>query len=95
MHRRLMILVGLLMSAGFLYFAARGARLDQMLETLRAANYWYMIPCVVLTLLAFWLRALRWRFLLHSVRTIPQGTLLSATMIGFFVILRILTVRFL
>ena len=84
MNRRLIIGAGLVLSAVCLYFAARGARLDRMIETLRGARWLYMIPCVVLTLLAFWIRALRWRFLLHGVRPIPQGTLFSATMIGFF-----------
>jgi uncharacterized protein (TIRG00374 family) len=78
-----MVLLGVLLSALFLYLAARGARLDRMADVLRQANYWYMIPCVALTLLAFWIRAMRWRFLLHSIRAIPQGTLFSATMIGF------------
>jgi glycosyltransferase 2 family protein len=78
-----MVLLGAALSAGALYLAARGAHPDRMLDALRKANYWTMIPCVFLTLSAFWLRALRWRFLLHSVREIPQGTLFSATMIGF------------
>jgi hypothetical protein len=34
-------------------------------------------------MLAFWLRSLRWRYLLHSVRPIPQSILFPATMIGF------------
>ena len=83
MKRRWMVFVGLGLSALFLYLAARGARLDRMADVLRRANYWYMIPCVALTLFAFWVRALRWRFLLHAIRPIPQGTLFSATMIGF------------
>lgn len=83
MGRRWTILIGILLSAGFLYLAARGADLDRMLQALARARYATMIPCVAFTLAAYWLRALRWRTLLHSVRPISQGILFSATMIGF------------
>jgi len=83
MRRRGTIIVGLLVSALFLYLAVRGARVKEMIAAFAAANYWYMIPCVILTLFAFWLRALRWRYLLYSIRVIPQGVVFSATMIGF------------
>jgi glycosyltransferase 2 family protein len=83
MSRRLTFVLGLALSALFLYLAMRGARLSEMAAVLRRANYWYMIPCVLFTLVAYALRSLRWRYLLHSVRPIPHGTLFSATMIGF------------
>ena len=83
MRHRGMIILGILLSGLFLYFAVRGARVGEMLDVLAEANYWYMIPCVVFTLFAFWIRALRWRYLLYSIRVIPQGIVFSATMIGF------------
>ena len=83
MKQRWTIGIGLVLSAAFLYIAARGAHLDRMAQALASANYAYMVPCVVLTLFAFWIRAVRWRFLLHSVRPIPLGIVFSATMIGF------------
>jgi uncharacterized protein (TIRG00374 family) len=81
--RRWTIVIGIAVSAVFLYFAVRGARVDRMIHALQGANYWYMIPCVVGTLLAFWIRALRWKVLLQPLRRIPQGIVFSATMIGF------------
>ncbi|MDM7917419.1 MAG: lysylphosphatidylglycerol synthase transmembrane domain-containing protein [Candidatus Eisenbacteria bacterium] len=83
MKRRAVILFGILLSAVFLYAAARGAKLDRMLAILSHARYGYTIPCVILTLFAFWIRALRWGLLLRGVRRLPQPTLFSATMIGF------------
>ncbi|MBD3163041.1 MAG: flippase-like domain-containing protein [Candidatus Eisenbacteria bacterium] len=83
MRRRWTVAIGLLVSGLFLYFAVRGARIDEMLEALARANYLYMIPCVAATLLAFWIRALRWRYLMASIRVIPQGLVFAATMIGF------------
>jgi hypothetical protein len=83
MSRRITFFVGIALSALFLYLAVRGARLSEMAAVLARANYWYMIPCVAFTLLAYGFRSLRWRYLLHSVRPIPMGTLFSATIIGF------------
>lgn len=83
MGRRITLIVGIVLSALFLYLAARGVDIRAMLHTLSRTNLWYMAPCVALTLFAFWLRSLRWRFLLHSVRPIPQSILFPATMIGF------------
>lgn len=78
-----MIAIGLVSSAAFLFLAARGVQFGEMLQALEQANYWYMIPCVALTILAFWIRSLRWRCLLLPVRTLPQRVLFPATMIGF------------
>jgi len=83
MRRRGMILLGVLLSALFLYLAFRDSDIGKMLEEITKANPWYVILCVVLTLVAFWIRALRWRYLLYSIRVIPQGIVFSATMIGF------------
>jgi uncharacterized protein (TIRG00374 family) len=83
MTRRLTIGVGIVLSAVFLYLAARGVDLHTMFRTLVQANLWYMPLCAGLTLLAFLLRSLRWRYLLHSVRPLPQSILFPATMIGF------------
>ncbi len=84
MSRRITFILGLALSALFLYLAVHGARFSDMTAVFARANYWYMIPCVAFTLIAYGLRSLRWRYLLHSVRPIPLATLFSATMIGFF-----------
>ena len=74
---------GLALSAVFLALAFRAARLADVLAALAHARYWLMAPALVLTVFAFGVRALRWRFLLSGVRPIPLGPLFSSTMIGF------------
>ena len=83
MGRRITIVLGIALSALFLFLAIRGVDLHAMVRTLATTNLWYMPPCAVLTILALWLRSLRWRYLLHSVRPMPQSILFPATMIGF------------
>jgi uncharacterized protein (TIRG00374 family) len=75
--------IGLLVSAVFLYLAFRKTNLHEVYQNLAAADLWYLLPASALTIFAFWVRALRWGFLLRPMKTIRLGTLFSATMIGF------------
>ncbi len=77
------MLTGLLISAVFLFLAFRKTDLHALAGNLASANYWYLIPASVLTLFAFWIRALRWGVLLHPLKPIKLWTLFSATMVGF------------
>lgn len=58
--------------------------LRQMMETLRTANYVYLLPALLAQMVFFLLKALRWRYLFPSERPISFGALFSATLIGYF-----------
>lgn len=81
MGRRLWI--GLATSALFLFLALRRVDVRELGTALQTARYWRVIPAVLLTLLAFWIRAVRWRYLLEPVKLIPLRSLFAAVMIGF------------
>ncbi len=77
------LIVGLALSAFFLWWALRDADLGQIWEAVVAADYIWMIPMVFFTLLSFLLRSLRWKILLQRMGPVPVWPLLSATFIGF------------
>ena len=52
-------------------------------NALRDANYWFIIPTLILTLLVYVIRAIRWRGLLSHIKSISVMNLLSVTCIGF------------
>ncbi len=58
--------------------------LRQMIDTLKAANYLYLLPALLAQMVFFLVKALRWRYLFPADRRIGFGTLFSATMIGYF-----------
>jgi uncharacterized protein (TIRG00374 family) len=58
--------------------------LREMIETLKAANYLYLLPALLAQMIFFLIKALRWRYLFPAERRIGFGTLFSATMIGYF-----------
>jgi uncharacterized protein (TIRG00374 family) len=58
--------------------------LRQMIETLKAAEYVWLVPALVAQMGFFLVKALRWRYLFPAERRIGFGTLFSATLIGYF-----------
>ena len=83
MTRRLQVAAGILISGLCLWLAMRDVEPLAVWRVLRRANYLGFAVVVGTTLLAFWLRALRWRSLIASPRRLGLGGLFSATMIGF------------
>lgn len=75
--------LGLALSALFLWLASRGIHWQEVWRILSGARYWLMVPVVLLTMLAYLVRAWRWQFLLVGVGHIPLRSLWSSIMIGF------------
>ncbi len=77
---------GILLSAGFLYFAFRGIKLDEVVTQLRRTNVGLMILAAALGTATFPLRAIRWRPILDPVAPkLPYGKLWRATAIGMMI----------
>jgi uncharacterized protein (TIRG00374 family) len=77
------IWVGLLISAGFLYFAFRGQDFGQIRDSLKHVNYWYLIPAIGLYFLGVFVRAFRWSVLLRPVRKLKAREVFPVTVVGF------------
>lgn len=54
-----------------------------MWEAFKAANYWYLLPILVVVFFSHYLRAWRWRYLLIPIRRLDNNSLFSALMIGY------------
>jgi glycosyltransferase 2 family protein len=57
------VLVGLLISAVCLWLALRRVSFDEVWESLADAQWFWVLPCLVLTYVTLLLRAVRWRHL--------------------------------
>ncbi|MBU1702535.1 MAG: flippase-like domain-containing protein [Candidatus Eisenbacteria bacterium] len=77
------LLFGSILSLLFLYLAFRKSDFAQIIEHIRNTRMIYLLPGVILTLLSYFVRAVRWRYLLASVKTISLSPLFKSTMIGF------------
>jgi glycosyltransferase 2 family protein len=81
--RRLQLILGILVSVVCLWWAMREVRLSEVWSALQRADWRGFFAVMGATLLGFWIRAFRWRWLLSTTRRISLGSLYRATMIGF------------
>jgi glycosyltransferase 2 family protein len=81
--RFLKLLAGVGVSALCVWLSMRQADPRKVLEALRHANLGWFVVLMALTLLGFWLRAVRWRSFLAGPSRTSLDSLYRATMIGF------------
>lgn len=81
--RGVWVLVGLLISSVFLWLFLREIDWGELYVALQQANYVYVIPAVLITLLTYVVRAARWELLVLPIKKVSFMNVLSATSIGF------------
>ena len=84
MKRYLQLAIGVLVSAFFIYLALPGLHLPDVVEALQTANYWWLLPGIVVYLLGLWVRTWRWQYTLRPVQLVPVVTLFPMVCIGYF-----------
>jgi len=83
MKRKLAI--GVVVSGLFLFLAMRGIDWTDFAAAFKQANYLYLIPAVVFTMLGHYSRAHRWGHMIHPIQRVRIGPLWSATAVAFMV----------
>ena len=81
--RNLRLLVGVVISAVFIWLALRGLHLPDVWVSLRTADYWWLVPSVAVYFLAVWARTWRWDYLLRPMKQIPLRRLFPVVVIGY------------
>ena len=84
-HFFISLAAGIALSAAALYFAFRNVPLGDLLKYLGSINYLWTIPAAVLVLVSFFIRALRWQFILASSHKIGIWRAFHPLMIGFMI----------
>jgi len=79
------IVLSLAVSAGalWLFFANEQLTWAGVVGAIEGTNLYWLFWSVVVFLFSFWLRALRWHYLMAPIKRITPGPLFSALMIGF------------
>ncbi|NVN91540.1 MAG: flippase-like domain-containing protein [Desulfuromonadales bacterium] len=75
--------VGISVSAFFMTLLLRKIDFKQLGAALCAMDYRFILLAVAFTFLSYFLRALRWHYLLISEKSIPLASLYPATIIGY------------
>ncbi len=77
--------IGVVISLGLLALVFYGTDLNAIGDAFRTANYFYLIPAVVLYFFGVVMRSIRWHFLLRSIKPIGIWRLFQVTVIGYMV----------
>ena len=80
----LLLWAGLLISAGFTYFAIRGVDFSLVGDVLARSNYWWLMPAFGALALGIALRALRWQLLFRRETRPPFHAVANALLVGLF-----------
>ena len=83
MKRLLQLGLGLGVSALCVWLSMRDVHVGEVLHELRGASGLGFVAAMAVTILGFWLRAVRWRYFVNVGRRLSLDALFSATMIGF------------
>lgn len=75
--------LGIAVSVFFMGLLFRKIDFNQLYQALRSVDYRYVLSAVVLTFISYFLRAVRWQYLLISFKHIPLSSLFPATIIGY------------
>jgi glycosyltransferase 2 family protein len=75
--------LGVLISIVFIWLSLRGLRLNDFWETVKQANYWWLLPGIAVYFVGVWVRAWRWHYLLGPIKKIPTKTMFPITTIGY------------
>lgn len=84
LKRQWQLLIGLLISAFFIYLALPGLHLTEVLVSLQTANYWWILPGVAVYFVGLWARSWRWHYTLRHLKAVPLVRLFPLICIGYF-----------
>lgn len=82
-RRWLTLMVGLIVSAVFLYIGLRGLKLSEVWADVRSARVGWIVPGVAIYFLAVWGRTWRWHYLLRTLKPISLQRLFPVVVIGY------------
>ena len=84
MKRKLQLLIGIAISAFFIYLTLPGLHLSAVLGSLKTANYWWILPGIAVYFVGLWLRTWRWHYMLRPIKAAPLHRLFPLICIGYF-----------
>jgi hypothetical protein len=83
MKRAFVLILGIAVSAACFALSLQGTNQKQLTEAFAGANYWSLPIMLGLLFLFYWLKTLRWQWLLAPVAPLTFGQLFPPMLIGF------------
>jgi uncharacterized protein (TIRG00374 family) len=77
------LILGLIIVVVFSYLVFKNVSLTDLQNAFKEVEYLYLLPAVLLVALTFLFRAMRWRYLISSIKEVKTLRLFSPLMVGF------------
>jgi len=74
---------GILISAGFIYLAVQNLDLPAVWQSLKHAQYWWLLPGIAVYFVGVWVRSWRWHYLLRPMKKISTKSMFPIVTIGY------------
>ena len=84
MSKWLKLSLGFILSFLGLYFAFQNIDLNDLLKSFESINYFWIFVAIILLILYTYIRSLRWRLLLFSLKLVTIKDLFASNMVGYF-----------
>ncbi|NOY87833.1 MAG: flippase-like domain-containing protein [FCB group bacterium] len=81
--RYIYLSLGLVVSGLLIWILFRNIDFKKLFSALEEANYYWLIPNIILIVITMYLRAYRWKFMVAPIKKIKFSNLIAATSIGF------------
>jgi len=81
------LIIGILVSIIFLYFALRGVDYNELMLELKTARFGFLFPAILVVIVIQLIRSSRWGILLSPIQKIDQRTLFPISCIGYMAII--------
>jgi len=83
LRRQWKLILGLLISAAFLYIGVRSLDLGEVWSQMKSAKYWWILPGVAVYFVGVWCRTWRWHYLLRPLKAVSLRRLFPVVTIGY------------
>ena len=84
MSKWLKLSLGFILSFLGLYFAFQNIDLNDLLKSFESINYFWIFVAIILLIIYTYIRSLRWRLLLFSLKLVTIKDLFASNMVGYF-----------
>ena len=81
--KNLIIILGVVISALFLWLSLRGLNLADVWGIIGEAEFIWLLPSVAVYFIAVWIRSWRWHYLIKPLKEVPTTTMFPITVIGY------------
>lgn len=80
---KIKVLIGIVISGVFIYLTYHQVNFQEMVESLKTAQYIWLIPALIFMFISHWFRAVRWRYIIEPIKSVKVHPIFSALMIGY------------